>query len=271
MTDKPFYAPNYKIVGNCLREIRNSKRGPYDRKLCNFLPWIVSEITLDDGVETTTRIRLRGVHESGRTLPEIEIPADDLGNFNWIAKHWGMDCILEVGQSVKDSVRYAIQTTAKYASHQTVYAVTGWKKVNGAWEYLLPGSDSLTVSLPSKLSGYCMEQECTYPDILVVEDMLRQRIVPPEVQLPLLAFVFLSPLNEFLRQAGCVPKFVLFLVGKTGSRESTLAALMLSFFGRFTASELPLSFRDTGNSIIHNAFTLKDVLTCIDDFYPGSA
>lgn len=271
MTDKPIYAPNYKIAGNCLLETRNSKQGPYDRKLCNFLPWIVSEITLDDGVETTTRIRLRGVHESGRDLPEIEIPADDLGNFNWIAKRWGMDCILEVGQSVKDSVRYAIQTTAKYASRQTVYAVTGWKKVNGTWKYLLPGSDSLTVSLPSKLSGYRMGQECTYPDILVVEAMLRQKIVPPEVQLPLLAFVFLSPLNEFLRQAGCVPKFVLFLVGKTGSRKSTLAALMLSFFGRFTASELPLSFRDTGNSIIHNAFTLKDVLTCIDDFYPGSS
>ncbi len=271
MTEKPIYAPNYKIVGNCLLEIRNSKQGSYDRKLCNFLPWIVSEITLDDGVETTTRIRLRGVHESGRTLPEIEIPADDLGNFNWIAKHWGMDCILEVGQSVKDSVRYAIQTTAKYASRQTVYAVTGWKKVNGVWEYLLPGSDSITVSLPGKLGGYRMERECTYPDILVVEAMLRQRVAPPKVQLPLMAFVFLSPLNEFLRRAGCVPKFVLFLIGKTGSRKSTLAALMLSFFGRFTASELPLSFRDTGNSIIHNAFTLKDVLTCIDDFYPGSA
>ncbi len=250
MTEKPIYAPNYKIVGNCLLEIRNSKQGPYDRKLCNFLPWIVSEITLDDGAETTTRIRLRGIHESGRDLPEIEIPADDLGNFNWIAKHWGMDCILEVGRSVKDSVRYAIQTTAKNASRQTVYAVTGWKKVNGAWEYLLPGSDAITVSLPGKLGGYRMERECTYPDILVVEAMLRQRIAPPEVQLPLLAFVFLSPLNEFLRQAGCVPKFVLFLVGKTGSRKSTLAALMLSFFGRFTASELPLSFRDTGNSII---------------------
>ncbi len=271
MTEKPIYAPNYKTVGNCLLEIRNSKQGPYDRKLCNFLPWIVSEITLDDGVETTTRIRLRGVHESGRDLSEIEIPADDLGNFNWIAKHWGMDCILEVGQSVKDSVRYAIQTTAKYASRQTVYAVTGWKKVNGSWEYLLPGSNALSVSLSGKLSGYRMERECTYPDILVVEAMLRQRIAPPEVQLPLLAFVFLSPLNEFLRQAGCVPKFVLFLVGKTGSRKSTLAALMLSFFGRFAASELPLSFRDTGNSIIHNAFTLKDVLTCIDDFYPGSS
>lgn len=79
-----------------------------------------------------------------------------------------------------------------------------------------------------------------------------------------------SPLNHFLKAAGCEPKFVLFLSGKTGSRKSTLAALMLSFFGKFTASELPLSFRDTPNSILHNAFSLKDVLTVIDDLHPSS-
>ena len=87
---------------------------------------------------------------------------------------------------------------------------------------------------------------------------------------PLLSFTFLSPLNHFLKAAGCESKFVLFLVGKTGSRKSTLAALMLSFFGKFTASELPLSFRDTSNSILHNAFSLKDVLTVIDDLHPSS-
>lgn len=80
----------------------------------------------------------------------------------------------------------------------------------------------------------------------------------------------ISPLNHFLKAAGCEPKFVLFLSGKTGSRKSTLAALMLSFFGKFTASELPLSFRDTPNSILHNAFSLKDVLTVIDDLHPSS-
>ena len=31
-----------------------------------------------------------------------------------------------------------------------------------------------------------------------------------------------------------------------------------------------MSFRDTANSILHNAFTLKDVLTVIDDLHPGS-
>ncbi|MGN0998783.1 MAG: hypothetical protein ACI4PO_04450 [Faecousia sp.] len=268
-TDTPTYAQNYKVIDHCLVEVRNSKQGPYDRKLCNFTPWIVSEVTLDDGMETTTRIRLRGVHQSGRVLPEIEIPADELGNFNWVARHWGIHCILEVGQNVKDSIRYAIQTTAQNASRRTVYAVTGWKQIDGQWQFLMPGDKATTVHLPGKMRGYRMERECSALDIQTAACMLQMMPAPEEITLPLLAFTFLTPLNHFLKLAGCEPKFVLFLIGKTGSRKSTLAALFLSFFGRFTGAELPLSFRDTANSILHNAFTLKDVLTCIDDFHPA--
>ena len=45
---------------------------------------------------------------------------------------------------------------------------------------------------------------------------------------------------------------------------------MLSFFGSFTATDLPMSFQDTANSIAYNSFALKDVLTCIDDFHPAT-
>ncbi len=172
MTEEPNYAQQYKIVDHCLLEIRNSKQGPYDRKLCNFTPWIVTEITRDDGVETTTRIRLRGIHQSGRSLPEIEIPASELAGFNWLAQHWGMDCILEVGQSVKDSVRYAIQTTAKDAQHQTVYAVTGWRQINGAYHFLMPGDDDCSVDLPGKMNGYFMERSYNMIDIQVAASLL---------------------------------------------------------------------------------------------------
>lgn len=265
---KPLYAPNYKVIGNCLYEIKNSKQGPYDKKLCNFTPWLVSEITVDDGVETTRRIRLSGVHESGRTLPEIEIPTDELGSFNWLYKHWGIDCILEPGVTIRDSIRYAIQTTAPQAERQTAYTVTGWRKIDGQWQFLMPGDDTRTVSLPGKMQGYTMERRCEASDAVIAASLLHSELVPPELLYPLMAFTFLSPLNSFLKRAGCEPKFVLMLIGKTGSRKSTLAALFLSFFGRFTGAELPLSFRDTANSILHHAFSLKDVLTCIDDFHP---
>ena len=263
------YAPAYRVVDGCLLETRNSRHGPYERKLCNFAPWIVSEITLNDGVETTTWIRLRGKHQSGRALPEIEIPAAELSGFQWLAKHWGMDCILEVGQNVKDALRYAIQTTAEQAEKQTVFTVTGWRRINGEYHFLMPGDERHTVTLPGKMHGYTMARECSPTDIQIAAELLQSKLAPEEILWPLIAFAFLTPLNHFLKLAGCEPKFVLFLVGKTGSRKSTLAALMLSFFGKFTASELPLSFRDTANSILHHSFALKDVLTCIDDYHPA--
>ena len=266
---EPIYAPAYRVVDGCLLETRNSRHGPYERKLCNFAPWIVSEITLSDGVETTTWIRLRGKHQSGRTLPEIEIPAAELSGFQWLAKRWGMDCILEVGQSVKDALRYAIQTTAQQAEKQTVFTVTGWRRINGEYHFLMPGDEQHTVTLPGKMHGYTMARKCSPTDIRSVAELLLSKLAPEEILWPLIAFAFLTPLNHFLKLAGCEPKFVLFLVGKTGSRKSTLAALMLSFFGKFTASELPLSFRDTANSILHHSFALKDVLTCIDDYHPA--
>lgn len=165
MTQLPHYAQKYRIKGNRLYETVAGKNGTFERLLCNFVSWITAEITLDDGAETTTWIRLRGIHESGRTLPEIEIPAADLAGFNWLAQRWGMDCILEVGKTVKDCVRHAIQTTAANAEKKTVFAVTGWKKIGEKWYYLMPGDEEITVALPDKMSGYCsLRKEQAHPD-----------------------------------------------------------------------------------------------------------
>jgi hypothetical protein len=99
--------------------------------------------------------------------------------------------------------------------------------------------------------------------------MLENGLLPQRVMLPLLAVTFLSPLEHFLKAASCEPKFITALVGKTGTRKSTTAALMCSFFGSFTASTLPMSFHDTANSILSNIYSLKDVLTCVDDLHPN--
>ena len=264
----PSYPPPYKVRDGCLHcEVRN-RNGSTDQKLCNFLPYIVSELTIDDGAEVNRRLRLGGFRCSGSPLPEIEITGSELGSFNWLIDKWGADSVLEIGQSVRDSVRYAIQMTAADAQRQTIYAVTGWKKVGGVWHFLMPGDDEQTVQLPDKLSHYRRAETIDTAAFRVAAALLDQPPAPKEVIWPLLAFTFLTPLNHFLRAANCEPKFVLLLSGRTGTRKSTLAALFLSIFGSFTASEMPMSFRDTANSITYNAFTLKDVLTCIDDFHP---
>ena len=270
MTQPPKYAQQYFVKDNCLFESGNSKQGDYTKKLCNFVPGANREIIKDDGISFERYVQLGGVHQSGRQLPEITIPAGDVEGLGWIVKYWGMDCILEPGLKTKSSVWNAIQSTALNMERITVFSTTGWRHVDGNWRYLLPGDDQYTVELPGKMHGYGMERSYNYVDIQTAASLLWQPIAPEEVILPLLSFTFLSPLNHFLKAAGCEPKFVLLLTGKTGSRKSTLAALMLSFFGKFTASELPLSFRDTANSILLNTFSLKDVLTVIDDLHPSS-
>ena len=269
INEKNLYPKPYKIIDGGLCMEMTSKQGSFNRRLCNFTPRLISEITVDDGLEVTKRLRLGGRLSNGRALPEIEINGSELGSFNWLLEKWGVDCVLEVGRNVKDSVRHAIQLTSQYADKKNLYTVTGWKKIDGEWHYLLPGDEDYDVTLTGKLSRYLKGDSCNEDSVRNAYTIHEYPPVKKEVMLPLLAFVFLTPLGEFMKKAGCEPKFVLFLVGHTGTRKSTLAALFLSFFGNFTASDLPLSFRDTANSILHNAFTLKDVLTCIDDFHPS--
>ncbi len=270
MTQPPQYAPQYFVKDNCLYETGVNRQGAFTKKLCNLAPAVLCEITMDDGVSSAKYVRLGGVHQSGRALPEITVPAEEVEGLGWIVKRWGMDCILEPGLKTKTSVWNALQTTALNAEKITVFSTTGWKQIDGEWRFLMPGDDRFTVELPGKMHGYSMARNYEPPDIHTAASLLWQPLAPEEIILPLLSFTFLSPLNHFLKEAGCEPKFVMLLSGKTGSRKSTLAALMLSFFGKFTASELPLSFRDTANSILYNAFALKDVLTVIDDLHPSS-
>ena len=272
----------FEIRDNCLYMTSHSKKGSNTFKICNFVPYIVSEKTVDDGAVTEKTLVLSGVHADGSILPTVEVTGSDLANFNWLLDKWGAKCIVEVGQSRKDHLRYYIQTTAEKAQQSTEYRVTGWKKINGEWVFLLPctaenlddsdennGHACPDVKLRGKLSHYCGESSCDIEDMLTVQYLREHPPAPDYIIQSLIAFTFLSPLCEFLKRAHCMPKFVLFLTGRTGTRKSTLAALFLSFFGNFSSSDLPMSFRDTANSIIANAFTLKDVLTCIDDFYPS--
>ena len=146
------YPYPYKVKNNCLYMEQTVKGAQIDRKLCNFFARITEEIIHCDGLETMILVKLQGTHASGRALPQIAVPLSKLGAFDWLDQ-WGADCILEVGSSVREHIRKAIQETVIHAQRKTEYAVTGWKKIDGAWEFLMPGGSNMAVNLPAKLSG----------------------------------------------------------------------------------------------------------------------
>jgi hypothetical protein len=89
-------------------------------------------------------------------------------------------------------------------------------------------------------------------------------VAPRRITAPLLASAYAAPLSEIV-----IPDFTIWLFGGTGSFKSTLAAAILSHYGDFSETNLPLSFESTSNALERNLFLAKDVLTVVDDWRPG--
>lgn len=268
----------YEIIDGSLFKVTNKKGNKIYQKSASFVPYLKNETIIDDGVDVKRYLSMEGKHANGKNLPSIRISANDFNNMNWITKNWGLHCNIETGQTVKDCIRHAIQCTATDIKTEHIYCHTGWRNINNKLIFLCNGlyldeNIETNVELEGKLLRYCLTditERNIDEDLKCIKKLLDTAFIPHKIILPLIALAFLSPLNHFLKIADCEPKLVLFLIGKTGSKKSTLASLILSFFGDFTNTDLPISFRDTANSIIAQSFILKDVLTVIDDYHPST-
>ena len=270
--DDTVYEQPYLVKDGCLYEEVKIKNKTEYVKLADFVPVLKAEVTYDDGTEEKKKFLISAVHKSGDVLSEHLVSADEMMSMKWLLKRWGKNGSAVPKQSILARISHVIMHPKAEPEQETIYAQTGWKLIDGEYVFLMPNENSkYKVELQGKLSRYCFTEKCSPDEPVLVSAMLEKSIAPDRVMLPLLALTFLSPLCHFLKEAGCEPKFVTALIGKTSSRKSTLAALFLSFFGRFTASDLPMSFHDTANSILANSYYLKDVLTCIDDFHPAGS
>ena len=261
------FPKNYEVYDNSLYLIKQHKGCEEQIFICNFVPYIVSEIICDDGLEVSRRYEAEGIDKHGKPLPRITITEKEFANMDWVRNKWGLVCNIAPDSSAPKRLRYAMQETAEHAEKKYIYLTTGWHKINGKWNYLMPGDKKYTVELPGRLAGYsfCREND---KEALKMVTVLLNIAAPERVMYPLVAYAFLSVMNTFLKKAGHEPKTIMMLLGKTGSKKSTLAALILSFFGTFSVTDLPMSFRDTANSIELFMYYLSDALTCVDDLHP---
>ena len=269
--------PMPQLSWNCDTLYKAATKGA--KPVSNFLPVPTEEILYDDGKEQQRYFRIIGRKSKEfkiTELPEITIKAADTGNMNWILDKWGFGAnIYPPYQSNKDMIRSVMVTIgAQTAARKTIFTHTGWRKIKEKWCFLYAGgaigADGIEVRLEGNLQRYCFPE--TSGDITERNDAFRAvfNVADKRIVLPFIAHTFLTPLNEFLKQAGHEPSFVLNYVGRTQSRKSTLAALMLSFFGSFTAASLPANFKDTANALEKKGYILKDMLMIVDDFHPAA-
>jgi len=247
-----------------------------DELLSNFLVEPTKEITRDNGQETFKEFEFRGLLNGRTPLPTIAIPAEKFNGLTWITTEWGLRATIAAGAMKKDKLREAIQSVAKNLRTETVFAHLGWRRINGKWVYLhaggCVGSDSVLVDVGRDgLSGYTI---VTNNDSSVENAKFALKaldVAPRRITIPLLAQIGLAPLCEPLRKAGHEPAFLSFLVGQTMTKKSSLAAVFLSFFGKFTSTTLPGNFKDTINAIERKGFACKDSIFCIDDYHPTTS
>lgn len=251
---------------------RKYRKGDADLEqyLANYFIIAEAETVRDNGVDCDRMFQLRAVCE-GKELSSAEIPAKEYASMNFIAPTWGLALRQSVGQNTLAYIRDSISAQAQNVRQEYIYTHTGWRKIKGQWAFLHSGgaigADGVRVELDGRLSRY--ELSCQDDPKKALQVSLEVfKVAPMDIIIPLMGLVFLSPLNEFLRQSGIEPSFVLYLLGSTGAMKSTLAALVLSFFGQFDNKCLPESFKDTANSLEKQGFLLKDVLTVVDDYHP---
>ncbi|MBP2642504.1 MAG: hypothetical protein H6Q67_391 [Firmicutes bacterium] len=260
-----------------LCQIKATKDGSEERPLALFVARILREVVRDNGQDEDVKIifEIDGQLPSGKTLPARMVPASEFPSMNWPLKAWGADALVLAGAVVKDALRVAIQMTGRGVQKDRIYCHSGWRRIGGKWAYLHAGgaigSDGLHVDLSEggqNLTRYRLPE--VTPDLKEAgKSVLRLlEVADHKVTLPLMATVFLSPMCELLRLAGCDPTFLVWLYGYTGQRKSSLAAVFLSFFGTFTRDHLPGNFKDSRNMTEKIAFLLKDSLFVCDDYHP---
>lgn len=269
-----------RVYGYCVdngRICQETSEGP--KPLANFVVLPRAVVARDDGVNVQQETVLDGWTMDGAPLPRVSVKTDQFDAMGWVTKNWDFRANIAPGNTVKDRLRYAISEVGRETCERvTQYTHTGWRKIGGKWAYLYEGgaigTENVTVSLGSGLDMYRLDGSGseTFGAIGFADGarttLALKGVIAEHVLIPLLGTVFLAPLREFLAATGIAPAYALFLLGGTGSRKSTAAALLLSHFGNFTGKSLPASFNDTANFIRKKAFLLKDAPIVVDDYHP---
>lgn len=272
MEGESYYGvPGFVVKNGCLAmKIKDGSR-----TLCMFVPQPTETITRTDGVNPPREeMKIGAVTSSGRRLPDVTVPADRLAAMNWVTESWGYDGNFVPGQNIKAQVLFALSEAGKRMSkRRTVYEHMGWRELSGRPVYMYNGgaigAQGISVELEPPLDRYELEDDGGSETIeLAANQMLLLDVLPDRIGFPLMAAMHLAPLTSLFKSVGYVPSFVTYLLGKSGTRKSTLASLFMCHYGIFTRNDAPNNFHDTPNKVRQSAFQIKDAPLWIDDYHP---
>lgn len=262
-------ADSYEMTAHRTTWQRGDDEESVETVLANFAALIERETSLvSSELEVARLFDITVTTTSGTT--RFRLPAAEFESMRWPLTRVGSHATIEPGYAMTDRMRHAILRCSKPTTC-TVYAHTGWTKVDGENVYMHAGGgigaegpvDGVEVELPQALRHMLLPPPPAHIGTALSAALHLREVAPPAIGWTLLALVFRSVL-------GHVPGTV-FLAGTTGTRKSALAALAQAFFGRnfAEAENLPGSWSSTANSIESLIFRAKDMVCTIDDLVPA--
>jgi len=248
--------------------------------LANFSAIVTEERLRDDGdaVDNATLLRVFQPRNGRMIETEIELPTDRFAPMGWVTGKLGHHYLVSAGNSVRDHLRAAIQTFSGRYGVQTrrVYTHTGWREIDGALTFLHAGGgitaqgarEDLSVDLPD--SRYRLPAPPAPPELrAAVRASLRQLDLTPDhlgIAAMQMARVAAPPLGRWLRL-----DWGAFVVGRTGTLKTELAALAMAHYGDFHARALPGSWESSEGALLLQAHAAQNSLFEVDDFAPSGA
>lgn len=238
-------------------------------QLSNFVCRIDKDELIDDGVEPARVFQISGASQSGTNWSGIAVSPSELTRSGWHINKLGATAILSALPRADAHLLAAMQALST-PEKVTVYQHTGWREVNGEYCYLhaggAVGSTGLMTQLDGQLSNYRLPDASEDPAGAVRWALRMLDVGPRSVVLTLFLCAIRAPLSSILPMDAAVH-----VVGATGSRKSSIVALLLSFFGSFTHDHLPASWNDTEAALECYLSRAKDTLAVIDDWSPKSS
>jgi len=233
--------------------------------------------------EITIRYRMQGIHPTGKTLKTVEVLADELDDFRWMSKHWGIDGFLMVGRNKLPQLKNSVLAySMKEIQREEIFNYTGWETINGKRGFLTASgflsADGLDTSIKVELSGtqrlYRLPEP---PDEIAAATAIEASlsfldIGPDSITVPLLLSQYAAPLRP-LQSFNAL----MILYGPSQPKNSNTSHVALCHWCDFLKG---LSRRDyqtvidaasTKIKLQETNYKLSDLVSIVDDVPPGSS
>lgn len=245
--------------------------------IANHAPILRRVVRKQDGFTTTEQIEFHARRNYMYELPVCVDKKTMIGNQPHVA--FSPACRIYLGRGNVSHYSEFMAIQCEDATVENIYTHTGWMLSEKGDRVYLNGYGSITKD--GLVQDYSVELDPDfqhfqfYPVEVPAMDCFESvvnglsKVVPPNVHIPLLAYMFMTPLNDILRCKGKEPCFSLYLIGKTGSYKSSISKLLLNFFGKFSyADTAPMTFLDTQNAIGRKLAVGADLPLLLDDRRP---